>query len=60
MDPTRERDRHRILALFKPYRGRLTTVLVLIMLSAGASMLNPFLLRGGARHGLLKHNDAPC
>ena len=45
MDPTRQRDRTRILALFKPYRMRLTVVLVMIVIAAGVSMLNPFLLR---------------
>jgi ATP-binding cassette subfamily B protein len=56
MDPTRERDIHRILALFRPYWGRLTTVLVLIMLSAGASLVNPFLIRSALDTGLLRHN----
>ena len=35
MDPTRERDLNRILALFKPYRVRLTSVLVMIVFGAG-------------------------
>src|ERR671934_1090481 len=35
----------RIAALFKPYRLRLATVLALIGLSAGISMVSPFLLR---------------
>jgi ATP-binding cassette subfamily B protein len=58
MDPTRERDRDRILALFKPYRMRLTVVLVMIVFSAGLSMLNPFLLRDALDIGLLKNNAA--
>jgi ATP-binding cassette, subfamily B, bacterial len=58
MDPTRERDRGRILALFRPYRVRLTVVLVMIVISAGVSMLNPFLLRDTLNEGLLKHNTA--
>ena len=58
MDPTRKRDPHRILALFKPYRGRLAAVLILIVISAGVSMLNPFLLRDALDEGLLGHNDA--
>jgi ATP-binding cassette, subfamily B, bacterial len=58
MDPTRERDRGRILALFKPYRMRLTVVLVMIVISAGVSMLNPFLLRDTLNEGLLQHNGA--
>jgi ATP-binding cassette subfamily B protein len=35
----------RIARLFKPYRGRLFTVLVLIAISAGLGMVSPFLLR---------------
>jgi len=35
----------RIASLFRPYRLRLTTVLALIGLSAGISMISPFLLR---------------
>jgi ATP-binding cassette, subfamily B, bacterial len=35
----------RIAALFRPYRLRLATVLALIGLSAGISMVSPFLLR---------------
>ena len=56
MDPTRQRDRGRILALFRPYRARLTVVMVMIVISAGVSMLNPFLLRDTLNEGLLKHN----
>ncbi|MGH2913489.1 MAG: ABC transporter ATP-binding protein [Solirubrobacteraceae bacterium] len=55
LDPTRTRDRHRILALFRPYRVRLGAVLVMIVISAGVSMLNPFLLRSALDNGLLKH-----
>ena len=58
MDPTRERDRGRILGLFKPYRVRLTVVLVMIIFAAGVSMLNPFLLKAAFDTGLAKHNDA--
>jgi ATP-binding cassette, subfamily B, bacterial len=58
MDPTRERDRGRILALFRPYRTRLTVVLVMIIISAGVSMLNPFLLRDTLNEGLLQHNTS--
>ncbi len=57
MDPARERDMPRILALFKPYRGRLIAVLVLIMISAGVSMLNPFFIRDALDDGLFKRND---
>jgi ATP-binding cassette subfamily B protein len=56
MDPTRPRDRHRILALFKPYRVRLTVVLLLIVVSSGVSMLNPFLLRDVLNKGILQHD----
>ena len=35
----------RVLRLFRPYRGRLAAVLGLIVVSAGISMLSPFLLR---------------
>ena len=46
MDPRRERDRDRILALFKPYRARLGAVIGLIILGSGLAMISPFLLRG--------------
>jgi len=45
MDQTRRRDRHRILALFRPYRVRLAAVMGLIVGSSGLSMVSPFLLR---------------
>ena len=57
MDPTRERDRGRILQLFKPYRVRLTIVLAMIVFSAGLAMLQPFLLRGVLDQGIVEHND---
>src|SRR5579862_1036357 len=38
-------DGRRIIALFRPYRWRLTLVLSLIVFSAGLSMISPFLLR---------------
>ncbi len=38
-------DSARIARLFKPYRARLAVVLALIGLSAGLSMISPFLLR---------------
>jgi ATP-binding cassette subfamily B protein len=56
MDPTRERDRHRILALFKPYRLRLTVVLVMIVVSAGLGMVSPFLLRAVLDKGIFGHD----
>jgi len=44
--PTRTPDlTRRIVRLFRPYRGRLFVVLVLIALSAAISMISPFLLR---------------
>jgi ATP-binding cassette subfamily B protein len=58
MDPTRERDRKRILALFAPYRARLTVVLVMIVVAAGVSMLSPFLLKRALDVGLFEHNNA--
>ncbi len=58
MDPTRQRDGRRILALFGPYRMRLGAVLVLIVISAGASMLNPFLLRDALDTGIFKHDNS--
>jgi len=57
MDPSRQRDMPRILALFRPYRLRLAAVLVLIVISAAVSMLNPFLLRDALDDGILRHND---
>jgi ATP-binding cassette subfamily B protein len=55
MDPTRERDRHRILKLFKPYWKRLTTVLVMIVFGALLSMVSPFLLRSVLDKGIAHH-----
>jgi ATP-binding cassette subfamily B protein len=55
MDPTRERDRGRIFGLFRPYRSRLTVVLVMIVFSAGLSMLTPFLLRDVLDEGIFQH-----
>ncbi len=56
MDPTRARDRHRVLALFRPYRVRLGAVLMLIVFSAGLSMINPFLLRAALDEGIFAHD----
>ncbi len=58
MDPSRERDTARILALFKPYRLRLTAVLVLIIVSAGIAILQPFLLRQALDVGILQHDES--
>jgi len=57
MDPTRQRDTPRILALFKPYRFRLAAVLVLIVVSAGIAILQPFLLRRALDVGILQHDE---
>ena len=57
MDPTRQRDTARILALFKPYRLRLAAVLVLIVVSAGIAILQPFLLRQALDVGILQHDE---
>src|SRR5258707_1954534 len=45
LDPARKRDPHRILALFAPYRRRLTAVIALIVFSSGLGIISPFLLR---------------
>ena len=55
MDPTRERDRRRILRLFAPYRWRLAAVLTLIVFGAGLGMISPFLLKDALNLGILKH-----
>jgi ATP-binding cassette subfamily B protein len=55
MDPSRERDKHRILALFRPYRVRLAVVLTMIVFSAGLSMVSPFLLRTVLDKGIFRH-----
>jgi ATP-binding cassette subfamily B protein len=39
------RDNHRILRLFRPYRVRLASVIGLIVVSSAISMISPFLLR---------------
>ncbi len=55
MDPTRQRDGRRILALFAPYKVRLTIVLVMIVIGAGLSMLSPFLIKYTLDDGIFKH-----
>jgi ATP-binding cassette, subfamily B, bacterial len=57
MDPSRERDTRRILALFKPYRLRLAAVLALIIVSSGIAIYQPFLLRKALDVGILKHDE---
>jgi ATP-binding cassette, subfamily B, bacterial len=57
MDPSRERDRRRIMRLFAPYRWRLAAVLGLIVFSSGLAMLQPFLLRDVLDVGILEHRQ---
>jgi ATP-binding cassette subfamily B protein len=57
MDPTRQRDLPRILALFRPYRLRLAGVLALVAISAGVSIVNPFLIRDTIDIGLIGHDS---
>jgi ATP-binding cassette, subfamily B, bacterial len=45
LDPERQRDPHRIAALFAHYKLRLTAVIALIIFSSALSMVSPFLLR---------------
>ncbi|HWF36732.1 MAG TPA: ABC transporter ATP-binding protein, partial [Solirubrobacteraceae bacterium] len=56
LDPSRERDRRRILRLFAPYKGRLGAVLGLIVFGAGLSMISPFLVRTALNTGILRHD----
>jgi ATP-binding cassette subfamily B protein len=55
LDPSRQRDRRRILRLFRPYRFRLSAVLALIIVSSAISMINPFLIRAALDDGILRH-----
>ena len=57
MDPTRKRDGRRIIGLFRPYRARLTVVLVMVIASSAISMITPFLLRDALENGIIRHND---
>jgi ATP-binding cassette, subfamily B, bacterial len=47
----------RIARLFRPYRGRLTAVLGLIVVSAGLGMVSPFLLRDVLDHAIPENDD---
>jgi ATP-binding cassette subfamily B protein len=49
-------DRRRLLALFRPYRRRLASVLLLILISASLGMVSPFLLRA-VLDDAIPHND---
>lgn len=55
MDPSRQRDGHRILALFHDYRRRLALVLAMIVFSAGLGMVSPFLLQSVLDDGIFRH-----
>ncbi len=56
MDESRKRERGRILRLFSPYRRRLTAVLLLVIVGAGLTTLNPLLLREVIDKGLVGHD----
>jgi ATP-binding cassette, subfamily B, bacterial len=58
MDPSRQRDRRRILRLFRSYRFRLAAVLVLIIISSAISMINPFLIKAALDEGIFKHRSS--
>jgi ATP-binding cassette, subfamily B, bacterial len=58
MDPSRQRDRRRILRLFRPYRFRLSAVLVLIIISSAISMVNPFLIKAALDKGIFQHKSS--
>jgi ATP-binding cassette subfamily B protein len=58
MDPSRPRDRRRIIKLFRPYRWSLGFVLVMICVSALVSMANPFLIRDALDGGILHHDSS--
>jgi ATP-binding cassette subfamily B protein len=47
----------RIVRLFRPYRARLFTVLILIAISAILGMLSPFLLRDVLDHAIPENNN---
>jgi len=50
--------RHRIAALFVPYRHRLGAVVALIMLGSGLSALSPFLLRSVLDRAIPRHDTS--
>jgi ATP-binding cassette subfamily B protein len=47
----------RVTRLFRPYRGRLLTVFVLIVISAGLGVVSPFLLRDVLDHAIPENDD---
>ena len=48
----------RVVALFRPYRARLSAVLALIALAAGLDIISPFLLRAILDTALPEHDNA--
>ncbi|MGH2842737.1 MAG: ABC transporter ATP-binding protein [Solirubrobacteraceae bacterium] len=58
MDPSRERERGRIVRLFTPYRARLGALLAMIAAASAVSMINPFLLRIALDDGIFRHERA--
>jgi ATP-binding cassette subfamily B protein len=57
MDPSRERDTHRIVSLFRPYRVRLAIVLGMIVVAALVSIVQPFLLSAAINKGIVRHDS---
>jgi ATP-binding cassette subfamily B protein len=55
---TRKSNLRRVRGLFRAYRGRLAALLALIALSAGLSMLSPFLLRDVLDHAIPEQDTA--
>jgi ATP-binding cassette subfamily B protein len=55
---TRKSNLRRVRGLFRAYRGRLSALLALIALSAGLSMLSPFLLRDVLDHAIPEQDTA--
>src|SRR5881409_314196 len=56
-DPAvRKANLHRVAALFKPYRARLSAVLALIVLSSAIGVVSPFLLREILDRAIPRHD----
>jgi ATP-binding cassette subfamily B protein len=58
LDPTRRRDKGRVLRLFARYRVRLLAVIGLIIFSSGLNMISPFLLRSVLDNALPRRNGS--
>jgi ATP-binding cassette subfamily B protein len=58
MDPSRERDTHRIMSLFRPYRVRLAIVLAMIIVAALVSIIQPFLLSDAINKGIVGRDSS--